>query len=94
MPATRLTKKYCDPIPEPDIRKAIIRERMAAKGHKMTYESLSQKVNISSDHLRKLMAEKPTEEWRPEIFNAVCKALSLDKDDLTMTAIYYHKLKK
>ena len=94
MPATRLTKKYSDPMPEIDVLKAFIRERMATKGHRMSCDELSRKMGISAPRLHQLMNDKPTEEWKPEQRRAACRALGLDENDVQIVAIVYRKLRE
>lgn len=93
MPRTHLTAKYCEPqLPEPDILKAFILERMGLKGHKVNYEQLAEKMDMSTPNLRLLMSEKHTEEWKPEQHKAACKALGLDEGRIRATEYYYDNL--
>lgn len=93
MPATRLTKKYSEPqLPEPDILKAFILERMGLKNHRWSYDQLAEKVGMSGINLRKLMTEKHTDEWKPEQRKSVCKALGLDEGRIRATEYYYDNL--
>ena len=95
MPNTRLGQKYSKPaLPEPDLLKAFIWERINIKGHKLSYEQLAAKTGLSSANIRVLLNEKHTEDWKAEQRHVICKALGLDEGRIQATEYYYDNLPK
>ncbi len=92
MPRTRLDKYSIPQLPEVDLLKAFIWERINIKGHKLNYEQLASKTGISSANIRVLLNEKHTEDWKAEQRHAICKALDLEEDRINATAYYYRHL--
>lgn len=58
-----------------DLVKAVILERKTTL--KLTYDDLGQQTNTPPSYLRKLMLEKDTIDWNPDILNAVCRRLGI-----------------
>lgn len=81
MPRTML-----DEEPPIDLILAVILERKLKK-HK-TYSELAKGANITPQYLRKLAAEKHTNDWPPDIRNSVCRQLRIGvKSTLSMLEV-------
>ena len=79
MPATRLTKKYCDPKPPIDPIKGLILERKRAL--KMTPEQIAKIINCS-DVTAWRRLNQPTREWKYGEILDLCKAMDVSIADL------------
>lgn len=72
MPRTRFDKPKYPPI---DKLKACVLERKLVMG--FDYSDLAEAAKVSSDHMRKLMSKRHTDEWPVEIRKAVCRKCGL-----------------
>ena len=72
MPRTRFDKPKYPPI---DKLKACLLERKMVMG--LEYKDMADAANISSVYMRKLMANKHTDEWPNDIRKAVCRKCGL-----------------
>ena len=88
MPATRLTKKYCEPkAPAIDPRKGLILERVEAM--KIKPEILCAIFDCSEVTARKRL-KQPTREWKYGEILDFCKYTGMPLDELR-TAVRYTK---
>ena len=44
---------------------------------KLTWDDIAKDSNVSPEYLRKIVRTLPTDEWSPQIRNAVCKRLGI-----------------
>ena len=80
MPATRLTKKYCESITPPiDPLKGLILERKMAL--KITPEQIAKIIHCSDVTARKRL-NQPTREWKYGEILDLCKAMDVSIADL------------
>ena len=69
--------KFEEPkYPPVDLLKAVILERKMEM--KLTHEDLARCANVHPDYMRKMMTKIRTEDWSPDIRNAVCRLLRIN----------------
>lgn len=73
MPHNKYEKPKYPPV---DLIKAVILERKMEM--KLEYTDIAKSVNVAPEYLRKLMTTKRTEDWNPDIRNAVCRRLGIN----------------
>ncbi len=68
-----MTKQKYPPV---DKLKAVILERKLVMG--LSSKDLAEIANVRPDYIRKLLSSKHTDDWNPDVRNAICRHLGIE----------------